>query len=106
LIFCDPPTFSNSKRMQGIFDVQRDHADLIEECMAVLAPEGLLLFSTNSQKFRLDDWLPTRYDVRDITKATIPIDFFRNTHIHQCFEVRIPTTGVTPVRATAGLTEI
>ena len=88
LVFCDPPTFSNSKRMTGVFDVQRDHAALIDECMAVLAPGGLLVFSTNAQKFKLDPALTERWRIEDVGAKTIPPDFARNTHIHRCFEVR------------------
>ena len=54
LIFLDPPTFSNSKRMQGVLDVQRDHPGLIDQCMRLLAPGGRLVFSTNAQRFRLE----------------------------------------------------
>ena len=54
LIFLDPPTFSNSKRMQGVLDVQRDHVELIAQCMRLLAAGGRLVFSTNAQRFRLD----------------------------------------------------
>ncbi len=52
LIFLDPPTFSNSKRMQGVLDIERDHAALIDACVRILAPDGLLVFSTNAQRFR------------------------------------------------------
>ena len=101
LIFCDPPTFSNSKRMDGVFDVQRDHAPLIDDCMALLSPEGLLVFSTNAQRFRLAPELAQRYAVRDISRETVPPDYARNTHIHACFEFRHrpvagPRTAVTP----------
>ena len=88
LIFCDPPTFSNSKRMEGVFDVQRDHAALIDQCMAVLAPGGLLVFSTNAQRFRMDEGLAARYKIIDISRETVPADFARNTDIHRAFEVR------------------
>jgi 23S rRNA (guanine2445-N2)-methyltransferase / 23S rRNA (guanine2069-N7)-methyltransferase len=89
LIFIDPPTFSNSKRMEGVFDVERDHPEFIEGCMRLLAPGGLIVFSTNSQRFRLDESLTRRYDVRDISAKTLPRDFERNPRIHKCFEVRI-----------------
>ena len=89
LIFIDPPTFSNSKRMEGVFDVERDHPEFIEGCMRLLAPGGLIVFSTNSQRFRLDESLTQRYDVRDISAKTLPRDFERNPRIHKCFEVRI-----------------
>ena len=89
LIFLDPPTFSNSKRMQGVHDVQRDHPALIDACMRLLAPGGLLVFSTNAQKFRLDAAVAVRYAVDDVTRATIPEDFARNPRIHSCYEVRV-----------------
>ena len=54
LIFMDPPTFSNSKRMEGTLDIQRDHVRLIELAMARLAPAGELIFSNNQQRFSLD----------------------------------------------------
>jgi 23S rRNA (guanine2445-N2)-methyltransferase / 23S rRNA (guanine2069-N7)-methyltransferase len=88
LIFLDPPTFSNSARMQGVFDVQRDHVSLIDACVRLLRPGGLLLFSTNAQKFKLETALSQRYQVSDISKATLPPDFERNPRIHRCFEVR------------------
>ena len=89
LIFLDPPTFSNSKRMEGVLDVERDHGSLIDGCAKLLAPAGLLVFSTNAQRFKLDEALATRYDIRDISAATLPRDFERNPRIHRCFEVRL-----------------
>jgi 23S rRNA (guanine2445-N2)-methyltransferase / 23S rRNA (guanine2069-N7)-methyltransferase len=88
-IFLDPPTFSNSKRMEGVLDVQRDHSELIDASARLLAPQGLVLFSTNSQRFKLDEALSSRYAIRDLTKATLPEDFKRNPRIHRCFEVRL-----------------
>ena len=88
LIFIDPPTFSNSKRMEGVLDVDRDHPILIDGCARVLAPGGLIVFSTNSQRFRLDESLTRRYDVVDISTKTLPHDFERNPRIHRCFEIR------------------
>ncbi len=88
LVFLDPPTFSNSKRMDREFDVQRDHVDLIRAAMKLLAPGGLLLFSTNSRKFRLDRDALAGLDIRDITKGTVPFDFSRDPKVHACFEIR------------------
>lgn len=88
LVFLDPPTFSNSKRMARDFDVQRDHAALVQDALARLAPAGLLLFSTNFRRFRLDDAALVDLDVRDITRETIPRDFARDSRIHHCFEIR------------------
>lgn len=56
--------------------------------MRVLAPGGLLVFSTNAQKFRLDPALAQRFAVKDITRATLPEDFARNPRIHSCYEIR------------------
>ncbi|HEY2807797.1 MAG TPA: bifunctional 23S rRNA (guanine(2069)-N(7))-methyltransferase RlmK/23S rRNA (guanine(2445)-N(2))-methyltransferase RlmL [Steroidobacteraceae bacterium] len=88
LIFLDPPTFSNSKRMDGVLDVERDHAQLIADCALLLAPRGLLVFSTNAQKFKLSVQVEQRFVVRDISAATLPKDFERNPRIHKCYEVR------------------
>jgi 23S rRNA (guanine2445-N2)-methyltransferase / 23S rRNA (guanine2069-N7)-methyltransferase len=88
LIFLDPPTFSNSKRMEREFDVQRDHVDLIRATMKLLAPGGLLLFSTNFRKFRLDAETLHDLQVRDITRSTIPQDFARDARMHAFFEIR------------------
>ncbi|HEX4024848.1 MAG TPA: bifunctional 23S rRNA (guanine(2069)-N(7))-methyltransferase RlmK/23S rRNA (guanine(2445)-N(2))-methyltransferase RlmL [Steroidobacteraceae bacterium] len=90
LIFLDPPTFSNSKRMQGVLDVQRDHLQLVESCMQWLAPGGLLLFSTNAQHFRLEPQVAERWRVTDVSRATLPFDFERNPRIHRCFEITRP----------------
>ena len=88
LIFLDPPTFSNSKRMQGVLDIERDHPALIDACMRILEPSGLLVFSTNAQRFRLDPALAGRYAMRDVSAATLPRDFERNPRIHRGFEIR------------------
>jgi 23S rRNA (guanine2445-N2)-methyltransferase / 23S rRNA (guanine2069-N7)-methyltransferase len=88
LIFLDPPTFSNSKRMEGVLDIRRDHPAMIDACIGVLAPQGLLVFSTNAQKFKLDETVSARYAVRDISADTLPVDFERNPRIHRCFEIR------------------
>jgi 23S rRNA (guanine2445-N2)-methyltransferase / 23S rRNA (guanine2069-N7)-methyltransferase len=87
LIFLDPPTFSNSKRMEGVLDIARDHPSLIDACMHILAPGGLLVFSTNAQKFKLDSGSSERYDVKDISVTTIPRDFARNPRIHRCYDI-------------------
>ncbi len=88
LIFLDPPTFSNSKRMNREFDVQRDHVELIRATMARLGPGGLLIFSTNFRKFRLDRCALEDLSICDITQGTVPFDFARDPRVHACFEIR------------------
>jgi 23S rRNA (guanine2445-N2)-methyltransferase / 23S rRNA (guanine2069-N7)-methyltransferase len=88
LIFLDPPTFSNSKRMEREFDVQRDHVQLIRDALKLLAPDGLLLFSNNFRKFRLDGEALADLDVRDVSRSTIPKDFERDPKAHRCYEIR------------------
>jgi len=90
LIFLDPPTLSRSKRMSKELDVQRDHVELIRSAMLKLAPNGLLIFSTNFRKFRLDEPGLAGLAVDDVTPATIPKDFARDARIHRCFEIRVP----------------
>jgi len=85
LIFLDPPTFSTSKRMRGTFDVQRDHVALIRDALRVLAPGGVLWFSNNLRRFRLDTEALADLRVEDITRATIPRDFARSPRIHKCW---------------------
>lgn len=75
LIIMDPPTFSNSKRMDDFLDVQRDHVALITAAMATLKPGGQLIFSTNYRRFELDKAAMAKWNVKDITRATTPFDF-------------------------------
>lgn len=85
VIFCDPPSFSNSKRMEGSFDVQRDHAGLIRLCLSRLKEGGKLYFSNNFRKFKLDPDLVNQFAPKDISLKTIPQDF-SDLKIHSCFE--------------------
>lgn len=87
LIFCDPPTFSNSAKAAD-FDVQREHVSLIRACMARLASDGVLLFSNNFRRFKLDPELVEAFDVRDIRTATLDPDFARDPRIHAAWEIR------------------
>jgi 23S rRNA (guanine2445-N2)-methyltransferase / 23S rRNA (guanine2069-N7)-methyltransferase len=87
LIFIDPPTFSNSKRMEGVFDVQRDQVQLIDLAMARLAPGGVLYFSNNFRKFQLEETLVERYAVEEITQHTVDPDFARNGKIHRAWKI-------------------
>lgn len=86
LIVLDPPSFSNSKKMQGVLDVQRDHAWLIGRCLELLAPGGCLYFSTNLRRFTLDPGLAQQARIEDLSQATLPPDF-RDPRIHQCYRI-------------------
>ncbi len=88
LIFMDPPTFSNSKKMRDTLDVQRDHPRLVELAMARLAPGGTLVFSNNQRRFKLDEALSERYAVEEITTRTFDPDFQRRTNLHHVFLLR------------------
>ena len=87
LIYVDPPTFSNSKSADD-FDVQRDHVRLLKACAARLAPGGLILFSNNNRRFKIDSAALSELSISDVSKRTIPFDFARNERIHHCFEIR------------------
>jgi len=87
LIFLDPPTFSNSKRTPGVFDVQEDHVELIVLCMRLLMPGGVLYFSNNFRKFQLDTEALARFRIEDISPSTIGFDFARDPGIHKCWRI-------------------
>jgi 23S rRNA (guanine2445-N2)-methyltransferase / 23S rRNA (guanine2069-N7)-methyltransferase len=88
LIFLDPPTFSNSKKMDSILDIQRDHPLLIQQAMSLLSPQGTLVFSNNFRKFAMDDLILDQYQVENITEDTLDPDFQRNQKIHNCWLIR------------------
>lgn len=87
LIFLDPPSFSNSKRMEETFDVLRDHAALIQEVSQLLSEEGVLIFSNNHRKFKMAHEALPELEITDITAKTIPEDFKRNSKIHNCWRI-------------------
>ena len=86
LMVLDPPSFSNSKKMLDILDIQRDQAKLVDGAMRLLAPQGTLYFSNNLRSFTLDSALAERYRIKDISRFSVPEDF-RNRKIHQCWEI-------------------
>lgn len=88
IIFLDPPSFSNSKRMTGVLDIQRDHIQLIDQAMRLLTPGGVLYFSTNLRQFKLSPCIQERYGVEDINRETLGEDFKRNPKVHQCYRVK------------------
>lgn len=87
LIFLDPPTFSNSKKMDDCFDIQRDHVALIQNTCRLLTDDGVLIFSNNLRRFKMDYDGLAGLKVEEITQQTIPQDFKRNTKIHNCWKV-------------------
>ncbi len=86
LIILDPPSFSNSKRMEEDLDIERDHPILIRDAMLLLASGGTLFFSTNKRKFELHRIITDHYKVKEISQWTIPLDFHQ-THIHRAFTI-------------------
>jgi 23S rRNA (cytosine1962-C5)-methyltransferase len=86
LIVMDPPSFSNSKKMQGVLDVQRDHVGLITGCLRLLAPGGELYFSNNRRGFKLDEAALSGCTIKNISRQTVPEDF-SNKQIHQCWVI-------------------
>ena len=87
LIVMDPPTFSNSKRMENFLDIQKDHVELIHNCMNVLSANGILFFSTNYTKFQIDSNKIKASEIKDITKQTTPFDFAGKLK-RQCFQIQ------------------
>ncbi|MBF0369530.1 MAG: bifunctional 23S rRNA (guanine(2069)-N(7))-methyltransferase RlmK/23S rRNA (guanine(2445)-N(2))-methyltransferase RlmL [Magnetococcales bacterium] len=89
LIFLDPPTFSNSKSLDAPFDLQKSHVSLISLAASLLDHGGVLVFSNNLRRFRMDrDALPKHLEVTDITRETLAPDFQRNARIHNCWRIR------------------
>jgi 23S rRNA (cytosine1962-C5)-methyltransferase len=86
IIVMDPPTFSNSKRMDDFLDIQRDHVTLINQCLYALKEGGVLYFSTNSRKFILEEKEIKAASIKDITKATTPFDF-EGRLFRWCFKI-------------------
>lgn len=89
LIFIDPPTFSNSKRMSGTFDVQRDHIDVLAQLKRLLRPDGVIVFSNNKRQFKMDNegLEALGLHAQNISSQTLPLDFARNKNIHNCWIV-------------------
>jgi len=89
LIFIDPPTFSNSKRMEQSFDVQRDHIQLMKGLKRILRSGGTIVFSNNKRHFKMDmeQLEELGLEAKNISSQTLPMDFERNKHIHNCWIV-------------------
>ncbi|VEJ08970.1 bifunctional 23S rRNA (guanine(2069)-N(7))-methyltransferase RlmK/23S rRNA (guanine(2445)-N(2))-methyltransferase RlmL [Actinobacillus delphinicola] len=89
LIFVDPPTFSNSKRMEDSWDVQRDHPKLFTNLAKILRPNGTIIFSNNKRGFKMDFDALEKLGLKaiEISKRTLPLDFERNPKIHNCWQI-------------------
>lgn len=88
LIFMDPPTFSNSKRMSDVLDIQRDHVELINNAVALLNSGGKLIFSNNLRNFKMDTEALSDLSIENYTQASIDKDFERNKKIHNCWIIQ------------------
>ena len=93
LIFVDPPTFSNSKRMENSWDVQRDHIKLMSRLKRILRTDGSIVFSNNKRGFKMDfsGLAQLGLHATEISAKTLPLDFERNKQIHNCWLIRIQT---------------
>jgi len=91
MIFLDPPSFSNSKKMQSVLDIQRDHVKLIRQSMRLIRPDGVLIFSNNLRSFKLDEDALSMYAIENYHKPSLDPDFERNPRIHQCYLIRRPS---------------
>lgn len=90
LIFVDPPTFSNSKRMEDCWDVQRDHIKLMTQLKRILTTDGTIVFSNNKRGFKMDfeGLAELGLQAENISHKTLPLDFERNPQIHNCWIIR------------------
>lgn len=87
IILLDPPSFSNSKRMEEDLDIERDHPILVRDCMNLLHLDGTLYFSTNKRRFELHPIVSSQYEVKEISQWTIPQDF-HHSNIHRAFTIK------------------
>ncbi|MFW6361324.1 MAG: class I SAM-dependent methyltransferase [Spirochaetota bacterium] len=88
LIILDPPTFSNSRKTEGTFDIQRDYVWFIGQCLKLLSKNGSILFSTNYHKFHFDPGRLRGAEVQETTRSTIPPDFNGKRRPHRSWVIR------------------
>jgi len=74
--------------MEGVFDIQRDYSDMLHKVGGLLNPGGEIFFSTNRRDFKLDVSTLQGLEIKDISKATLPPDFERNSKIHYCWRIQ------------------
>ena len=93
LIILDPPTFSNSRKMDGVWDIQKNHIGMLDLCSAVLAKDGVILFSTNYRQFQLEKQaLFGKFQIDDITHLTTDEDFLGKP-AHRCWKLTLRPPG-------------
>ena len=88
LIIIDPPTISRSKKMDQMFDIQRDYFLLITKSLRLLTKKGIIFFSTNSRKFVFDSFKIEGCSIEEISYKTVPLDF-HDTKIHRCWKISL-----------------
>jgi 23S rRNA (guanine2445-N2)-methyltransferase / 23S rRNA (guanine2069-N7)-methyltransferase len=86
LVVLDPPTFSNSKRTEDDWDIQRDAVPLINQLLPLVSDGGVLYFSCNFRRFKFDESAVTASSIHEISKQTVPEDY-RNRRIHRCWRI-------------------
>ena len=86
LAVVDPPTFSNSKRLEEFWDIQRDHVELLTALLERMSPGGIIFFSTNFRRFKLAAEELPQVTIRELSRQTVPPDF-RNRRIHRCWRM-------------------
>ncbi len=89
LAIVDPPTFSNSKRTDEVWDVQRDYSDTLTRLLQHIRPGGIVFFSTNFRRFKFEPETIPAASTFEITRQTVPADF-RNRRIHRCWKIVAP----------------
>ncbi len=88
IIILDPPTFSNSRKMEGTFDIQRDYVWFLGQALQLLTGEGSIFFSTNFQKFHFDPGRIRGAEIRETTSSTVPPDFDGKRKPHRSWVLR------------------
>ncbi len=88
IIIVDPPTFSNSRKMEGTFDIQRDYASLLKACLLILSMDGYIIFSTNFTKFHFDPGRFQNIHSKEITNITIDEDYSKKRKPHRCWIIK------------------
>ena len=94
IVVLDPPTFSKSKKMEGLLDIQKDYVELIEQSMTRLAAGGSLYFTVNLRGFKMDDDSLSDFDVIELTQQTVPPDFQQRKHVHRCWQIRAVSEAI------------